>query len=218
MSLTDKLKLKALCDGKTFTNLFQNDQQDQQRQTLNRHQRIIPKQRYNFKFSIERREKIDWVCLIDPVATVSLALIQQHSPILEEYANKLPIMCMNVSRYTYTVEAFYFKNPQNKNCITESLEFYLRTDINNRNCEEPPNEQFSNFLHRLKSNGYEDYIFDLANSLNLNVDLIYEPRILYRFIRTTTTPIGYITAYCDNRNGSLRWYVKTTKYPLATER
>lgn len=229
LNLSEKLKLKSLYDGKSLREIFLTGDETTTKSCSNANVKngrrlcsiaklSIPRSRCDFKNSIESRDTLNWECLIDHSATVSLALVHRHSTILREYANKLPIMCLNVSRFTYTVEAFYFKNPQNSNCITDALEFYLRTDIKNRNHDEPPNQQFSNFLHRLKSNGYEDYVFDLAEHLNLNVDLIYEPKILYRYLRSSsssTSVNGFITAYCSD---GTRWYVKTTSQPLATER
>lgn len=163
---------------------------------------------------------------IDPNAVVSLALVRQQSSLLCEYANKLPILTLNVVRYNYTVEAFSFVKPpmKNKTFAQAALDFYITTDINNRDHQLPPNEQFSNFLHCLRSTGYVDYIFALARLLNLNVDMVVGHRYVFRYIRTNDLDLmctsrnptnfanGYMTVVYQ-RNGA-NWYVKTTQTPI----
>lgn len=134
----------------------------------------------------------------DSRATVSLALINRQCSILQKYANKLPIMTINVSRLLYTIEAFFFDvsdNVEKRNkCLSNALEFYIATDLKGNepgDCTDNPgkpsaaNQQFSEFLHRLRSNGYIRYIFALATKLNLNVDLVNcsNPRIVTRYMR-----------------------------------
>lgn len=79
-----------------------------------------------------------------------------------------------------------------------------------------PNEQFSEILHKFKSNGYMEYIFDLAREIRLNVDLVFNETIIARYLLdsgTETDPaIGFLTV----RNHVDQWYVKTSKDPLFT--
>lgn len=211
----------------------------------------------------------------DARASVSLALINRRCNILQKYANKLPIMTINVSRLLYTIEAFVFAisndNPEQRNeCLRNALEFYIATDLENNEyisnsvtvsfananddgsdddagysnpkrskvtcghggSETAPNQKFSDFVHRLRSNGYTRYIFALATKLNLNVDHVRgnNTRIVTRYLRTEYKPstvskpsavgvngkrvlvgIGYLTVVQQDEN---RWYVKTTKTPI----
>jgi hypothetical protein len=77
-----------------------------------------------------------------------------------------------------------------------------------------PNENFSEILHKLRSNGYLEYIFELALETRLNVDLIYNNTIIARYLLEDGTDrdpaIGFITV----RHHADQWYVKTTKEPL----
>lgn len=138
----------------------------------------------------------------DSRATVSLALVNRQSGLLKKYANKLPIMTINVARLLYTIEAFFYTvsdDPEKRNeCSRHALEFYISTDLTDNYDDDdndteslamrhmPANQQFSNFLHRLRSNGYLRYIFALAAKLNFNVDFVssQNPRVVTRYMRT----------------------------------
>lgn len=208
-SLIQKVKRRALDDGK----LFSANSLAAARPKMN-----IPQPRCGFDMKILRRKPIICRPIVDPSMTVSLALVHQYSPILDKYGNKLNIMTINVSRFEYTVEAFWLRNNQQTSCLNQALSFYVSTDIKYQKTNEPPNKLFSDLLHRLRTNGYEDYIFDLATTLNLNVDLIYDNNcvLVYRFIKVdkigsqTNTGIGYLTAIHNESN----WYVQTTTSPI----
>lgn len=138
---------------------------------------FLPKSYCGFECETLRRKTVRCIDSYDSRAVVSLALLEKRS-ILLEYANKTPIMCINVSRFVYTLQAFKFVS-RFSDPISEALDFFVKTDI--RQLEErqersthriPPNEQFSDLLHILRSSGYEQYIFTLAERLNFNVDLV----------------------------------------------
>lgn len=184
----------------------------------------LARQQCGFKRSFEKKTALYCHHSIDQRAVVSLALVKRQSTILGAYANKLPIMTLNVSRFMYTVEAFVFRNytPNDQTAIQQALDFYVRTDIENRNNKLQPNLQFSEFLHCLRSSGYLKYIFALARKLNLNVDLVIDSSLVARYIRvdvhnvnTPSIGIGYLTVV-HPKNGS-DWYVKTTKEPIVTD-
>lgn len=193
---------------------------------------ILPSRCGFNKSYIKNEAVLHCIPIADSRATVSLALINSQCSILQKYANKLPIMTINVSRLLYTIEAFVFvssDNPAQRNdCLRNALEFYIDTDLcfNVKHSKHlPANERFSEFLHRLRSNGYYDYIFELATRLNLNVDVINHNniRVVTRYqridrklkneisSRQTVIGVGYLTAVQQNEN---RWYVKITKTPI----
>lgn len=151
----------------------------------------------------------------DERSTVSLALIKSNTSILNAYANKLPIMCINVSRLIYTVEAYKvlecFKTYDEY--INAALTFYIETDMKLCDRTQQANQRFSNFLHRLRSSGYKEYIFALAQALNMSVDMNYSDSAFVRYKRANidkTPANGFITAL---RNGH-KWYVKTSRHSL----
>lgn len=199
--IATRLKRQAIDNGKMFT--------------IRRTPTIsLPGEQCGFKRSIEKKHPINCLIETDERAVVSLALTQKQSSILGTYANKLPIMTMNVCRYLYTVEAFVFRNAST-DAATDALDFYLKTDIANRNNNCQPNLEFSRFLHRLRCCGYLEYIYELARHLNLNIDLVFNRSIVVRYFRTEhskTIGIGFITVIRDGT----KWYVKTTKTPIVT--
>lgn len=178
-----------------------------------------------FRRSFEKKIPLECCVTIDQRAVVSLALVRRQSTILGAYANKLPIMALNVSRLLYTIEAFSYRdyNANNHTPIQQALDFYVKTDIAHRDYTLPPNQQFSEFLHCLRTTGYLEYIFTLARELNLNVDLIMGSNVVVRYIRIDESHadqpsigIGFLTVLHE-KNGS-KWYVKTTKEPIVTDR
>lgn len=184
----------------------------------------LPGDQCGFKRTIENRKQITGFTETDYRAVVSLALTQKQSEILGTYANKLPIMTMNVSRYLYTVEAFVYRDYK-EDASAQAIDFLISTDIKYRSdyidsqnrCQ--PNLEFSKFLHRLRSCGYCEYIFELARHLSLNVDLVFSKEIVIRYflldsvLKKNNTAVGFLTAIT---NGD-KWYVKTTKNPLVTD-
>ena len=138
---------------------------------------FLPNAYCGFECKVLRRRTVRCIDSYDSRAVVSLALLERKS-VLAAYANKTPIMCINVSRFRYTLQAFEFV-ARFSDPIAEALDFFVKTDI--QQLEEhqrlsthriPPNAQFSELLHRLRSSGYEEYVFALAERLNLNVDLV----------------------------------------------
>lgn len=210
MSFLESLKRKAIDDGKLF--ILKNKKT----------QFETPKDQCGFKMTLLPIHSMVCRAEVDPYAVVSLALVNQRSSMLDSYANKLPIMAINVLRLLYTVETFTLKN-QNTNYISpeqQALEFYVQTDLKYRDSKLPPNEQFSEFLHRLRSCGYRDYIFELARETNANIDYIFDSKVAARYIKIAndsnkiySTSIGFITAIHEPNN---EWYVKTTKTPIIT--
>lgn len=200
--IATRLKRQAIDNGKLFT--------IQCIPTIS-----LPGEQCGFKRVIEKKQPINCLIETDERAVVSLALTQKQSSILGTYANKLPIMTMNVSRYLFTVEAFVFRNA-NTDSATDALDFYIKTDISQRNNDCPANQEFSKLLHRFRTCGYLEYIFELARHLNLNIDVVFNRSIVVRYFRIEQTKIvgiGFITVIRDGT----KWYVKTTKTPIVTE-
>lgn len=179
----------------------------------------IPADHCGFRKSFVPLQNLHCQIETDICALVSLALLNQRSPILEAYSNKLFIMTINVSRLIYTLEAFTLRNKTtDSEPMQQALEFYIKTDLKHIPKELPPNQQISHFLHRLKLSGYSEYIFALANEIDLNIDYIFDAKIAARYIRTTetaekpcSTAIGVLTAIHEPHN---EWYVKTTRAPI----
>lgn len=128
------------------------------------------------------------VDLVDIDATLSLSLIATTEVSdAATYADKLDIMCVNAARLAYSAEAMSLMPVPgpHETAVRRALDFYVRCDVARR----PPtdardsqsNETFSDLLHRLKSCGYVEYIFDLACFAGLSVDLVYKPNLLYRY-------------------------------------
>lgn len=208
MNFSEKMKRMAIDNGKLFKPQIGQP-------VLN-----LPVARCGYNMTIIPVERLKCVPEVDISAAVSLALLNQQSLILDSYANKLPIMAINVSRLLYTIEAFKLqnKNTDERSPIIQAVEFYVRTDLAQRIGGTLPNIQFSEFLHRLKSSGYEDYIFALAKETDMNVDYIIDARVAARYIkrsgsaqRSYNTAIGTLTVINEPNN---EWYVKTTKSPI----
>lgn len=195
---------------------------------------FLPKSYCGFECKTLRRKTIRCVDSYDSRAVVSLALLAQNS-ILSAYANKTPIMCVNVSRLRYTLQAFEFVG-KFVDPISEALDFFIVTDIQRLEDEQktsthpiPANAQFSRLLHSLRSSGYEQYIFALASRLSLDVDLVRcsandssdSAKTLFRYKRVEPMPyhgdaaknlsadrgigVGVLTAV----NYKNRWFVRT---------
>lgn len=262
MSLREILQKQALSNGKSFDikrrksrnfhigqsllDKFETtmpEQQSQQRiddfdddddlqPTMGKYAKFTAEQ-CGFKKTFEKLVPLECCITIDPRSVVSLALVKRQSTILGAYANKLPIMSINVSRLLYTIEAFKYRDyaRDHQTPIQQAVDFYVQCDIANRNTKLAPNHQFSEFLHCLRTTGYLEYIFELARHLNLNVDLIVGNRLFVRYIRvdaSTNIGIGFMTVLYRNtpspeasspnatHYGS-EWYVKTTKEPIVTD-
>lgn len=172
----------------------------------------------------------------DPRATVSLALINPKSKYLEDYANKLPLMTINVRRFKYTVKALqyasnridlsslfceYMDDNLNEDLVTLALNIMIRSDLMSLNIQDPPNLRFSNFLHRLKCTGSLEFIFNIAKNLKFHIDLIYidscvkslckERETLYSYKLDNTlrgNAIGTLTVvYVKRQNAESEWFV-----------
>lgn len=141
----------------------------------------------------------------------------EESNFLELYITKLPILCINYLRLQYTLDAFKFRKRVNLNNETDALGFYLKQDIGECKYDIqkrlPPNEEFSNFVHRLRLCGYKNYIFNLARHLAYDVeymrtsvrDLVY----VYKFVGQRT--FGVLTVFHDDEH---KWYVKVSESSL----
>lgn len=241
----------------------------------------------NFMLKILTRscdgELVQKICTaneIDHDAVVSLAELPKNIPCYEKFKNKLPVMCVNVLRLTYSCDIFRYKRRSEQDIVQDALDFLIQTDellsrsikthSQIRKLKEPPkpkegnddsknknnilaasetvvrfpskkklpNEQFSDFLHLLRCDGYEDYFINLARRLRLNVDFIeYKSKSIFRYIyydprevniSSTFKPLkrvscigeigqakqtirrGFITAL----NHENRWYVNISEMPL----
>lgn len=113
---------------------------------------------------------------VDPRSVTSILDANHNSSALAAYRDKLPIMVLNRSRLHYTVEAFVMlcRTVDGVTPTQQALRFFLETDQKyaHRDLQLPANERFSQMLHRLRSNGYESYIFELARAVRANVDLV----------------------------------------------
>lgn len=173
MSFDEYLKSRALYSGK----LFATDRRATAAATTTaerrRRQFLLPNVHCGFRHSVLRRRPIRCQNRIDPKGVVSLALLDRKTQAIRDYANKLPIICVNVNRLTYTLDAFLLRYSDDET-IDRALQFYIGTDIDElaRSTTLEPNERFSRFLHLLRSDGYENYLFALARHLDLNVDLV----------------------------------------------
>lgn len=70
---------------------------------------FLPREHYGYRASVLRYRPLAYRSRYDARATVSLAAFDREAPVVIDYANKLPIICLNVRRFAYTVEAFRFK-------------------------------------------------------------------------------------------------------------
>lgn len=184
---------------------------------------FLPNTYCGFVHEVCKRNTLTCIGSYDPKAVVSLALFKRKD-ILSAYANKTPIMCVNVNRLMYTVAAFEFSN-NFIDPVNEALDFLISSDIQRLDDEQhdssvniPPNQMFSNLLHILRSTGYERYLFRLAKHLNLNVDLVKcqsatanaNNKTLLRYSRVSPNDIkigiGTLTAVNHGDN----WFVKVT--------
>lgn len=128
------------------------------------------------------------VDLVDSDATLSLSLIATTDiSDAAAYADKLDVMCVNAARLAYSAEVMSLMPVPNahESAVKRALDFYVRCDVSRRpliySKFSQSNETFSDLLHRLKSCGYVEYIFDLARVAGLSVDLVYKPSLLYRY-------------------------------------
>lgn len=245
MSFLDNLKRKALNDGKLFKTYPQSgSKRDINGRIIELPSNCklnLPTEQYGFIRTFERKWPLKCVVDLDCRSVVSLALINRQSEILQCYANKLPIMVINTARLLYTTEAFALQLQRvgggEASVSQRALEFYIETDLkhcstfstynaNSNNIDDfnndsqpyPPNEKFSNFIHRLRSNGYMDYIFELARRLNLNVDYVVDRNIVCRYkrVETSNTNVSLGSGYLTVVQNENRWYVKTTTAPICT--
>lgn len=154
--------------------------------------KMLPKQFCGFSGTLEKRIKIsECYSTIDPLLCCSCtefyALMMNagscdgdgdNDDIFMRYRNKLPIIVLNVARLVWTFETFRHRLESNEAYDEErimrlSVDFYLATDYKylvKNNCR--PNLNFSNYLHKLRSNGYFEYAMDLAMKNFLDVDYI----------------------------------------------
>lgn len=69
----------------------------------------LPREHYGYRGTVLRYKPLAYRSRYDARAVVSLAAFDKEAPVVIDYANKLPIICLNVRRFAYTVEAFRFK-------------------------------------------------------------------------------------------------------------
>jgi hypothetical protein len=203
--INEYLSREALVYGKFFS--YSNDEQSNDALSD-----FLPKDHCGFESSIVARSSLRCQSNYDHRGVVSLALAlskisEKTSLALAAYANKAPIMCVNVSRIMYTLEAFEFANALLDDLINEVLNFYIKTDIEymeRQNSNGPPNAKFSKLLHVLRSDGYEDYIFALARFLNLDVDLI---KCCNRRNKTKSPSSSSSSSFSQRRNDNDRKFL-----------
>lgn len=209
-----RVKRKALSDGRTFKSSVQLNESTV---AAAKASDSIPKSRCGYRLETLHRQQVCITMKVDTRGLVSLACWDRTAGYLQAYASKLPLMCINVSRLIYTTDAFVYRY-RSTDATTDALQFYIGTDIHEENpvyasdCPPdesslpPSNELFSNLVHRLRQTGYEEYVFALADHLQLNVDLVKCDNLLFRYTRSTPPTFGVLTAVRYETD----WYVKTT--------
>lgn len=154
-------------------------------------EKIQPKQFCGFDASLQQRIKITQCYTnIDPLLCCSCvefyslmsmscdSSTDDNSDIFMRYRNKLPIISLNVSRLVWTFHTFRHRLAENENydeakIMKICIDFYLATDYKHlAKNENLPNLNFSNYLHKLRTNGYLDYAMSLALANSLDVDFI----------------------------------------------
>ena len=178
----------------------------------------------------------------DARAQVSLALLNPNARYLIDYANKLPLMTINVRRFKYTVRALqyatnfmsledlfckYNDTTSYNDLVTLGLNLIVDRELQNLSTRERPNQRFSTLLHRLRRTGSLDYTFYLANTLKYNVDLIYintlaavrcKRETVYRYKLSNVLraeAIGTLTVvYVKRHDAESEWFVYMHPKPL----
>lgn len=132
------------------------------------------------------------------------------------YLTKLPLMMINSSRLLVTNAAFKLAGKTEE----DAIKFYITVDLNvppppeyvndlpDMWCLHAAGRAISQTLDRLRSSGYIEYWLNLANTLNLNLEIV-----------STTTPdkyfksdsIGYLVVYHDIAGNE--WYAAVNKTP-----
>jgi hypothetical protein len=175
----------------------------------------FPNRYSGFYLSCELRKEISWISADDPNDGVSLALLNNKASCLKGFADKLPLMVINVHRFRYTWDAFRFKKYPDP--VMEALNFFLQYEITKVTKDKSieNNEKFSNLLHQLQSTGNEDYVMELARTLLFEeVHIVKAGKLVYKYRAEesfgSVTLQGYLTAVY-NQNC---WYVSPTNNPI----
>jgi len=92
----------------------------------------LPLQHRDFSVSVHPRAFVDCDVRIDPRAVVSLSMHDRYERCLREFAGKLPLMCVNVSRLAYTTEAFTHA-ANTYDVVDRALRFYIDRDMRHLN-------------------------------------------------------------------------------------
>lgn len=212
MDLERYIARQALHGGKYFSpsSRFDDDKNNEC---------LLPKSYCGYTCHVYRRHLLS--CTVtdaDPLAVVSLSLLNWQLPALKLYASKIPLMCVNVNRLEYTLNAFKYGGfkaaalaaSSDGDAVSLALNFLIETDIEyisssslssssstmDRNGEDEANARFSKLLHLLRSNGYEQYIFALGKHLDLDIDLAYcqkkntEHNVVFRYKRDQSSYIS----------------------------
>lgn len=180
--------------------------------------------------TLHRKFPVEGIARIDNLHVINLSNMDRRLDLFKRFADRLPLMNINVVRFYFTAQAFIVCQQAARGGPTPSqqaLEFYIETDYKYRKLNKV-NEgiEFSNFLHLLGSGAYFDYIFDLAEKLNLVIDLSYTSkrdqfeRYIKRQFPTKRPykPAGYMNVIIDDSNGAeeSKWYVNTNRVSVMT--
>lgn len=172
------------------TMTFGQARSERNRKMRSRHRLLAPDAPQGFELSVlQRISSFDCnVDLVDIDATLSLSLLgTKDVSDAATYADKLDVMCVNAARLAYSAEVMSLMPLSNahETAVRRALDFYVRCDVSRRPMIDSSglqsNETFSDLLHRLRSCGYVEYIFDLACVAGLSVDLVYKPNLIYRY-------------------------------------
>lgn len=236
MSFDEYLKRRALYSGK----LFSTDRRAATSTVVGEERKrfLLPNSHCGFRHSVLRRRPVRCQNRIDSRGLVSLALLDRKTRAIHDYANKLPVICVNVNRLTYTLDAFLLRHQNDDRTIDYALQFYISSDIDELSkvtASLEPNDRFSRFLHLLRSDGYENYLFALARRLDLNVDLVRcddegngDTKLFVRYTRTKLNDLDLLqksppspSLSSQHDTGTLtavhhgdQWYVRLSPQPI----
>lgn len=192
ISAKQQIKRKVLEDGRNFRNIgYENIDDEYKNVWFNDYHRklTIPNRFCGFELFVLQRNPLYFRMKHDRRAVISLALISPKTRCLAAYANKLPIMSINAYRYFYTRQIFEICRGDAIDLNESVLDFYISTDLQMRIESLPANEQFSETLHRLRCNGYERYFVELARKFQINLDLVYDSKLVYRYLYVVSSTI-----------------------------
>jgi len=165
---------------------------------------------YDYILTVESINALTIHITTDPRSVISIALLDKSLDCLTAYSDILPILAINESRFEYTCNAFYHASSSSYT-FNDAIQFYINTDLKQIQNEKSQNVKTSKLIHYLQSSGYENYIFQLADKLKVNIDIIHLPKnTVYCYTKYDVALSSRITAIYHNGY----WYVVTSSTPI----